>query len=456
MALVEAISESPRRVARFGRDVVAFNLVSNRSLKVVVYTPLVTVFALPVTEPDMTFETKRLVAVALPKCENEPKRFVDDAPVEKMFVVVALVKVTFPSEESPETVRELSVPTLVRDEVVTPAAKVLPVREDAATEPALPVTEPVIGFVAERFVTTAFVAKRFVDVAAVVVERDTIKSERPRSVARLGNEVVALRRISKSSPKVVVYTPFVTVPALPPIERVEVPIWVITFPGPPISRPPSETEARPVPPLATDSCPTHPGTKVCVSLSEVMLRVIFASVLVAKVWVTPDCHAPETPMAVMPEPPTPPASSPQPKRPFAQITLSEELLQSVVNPAPVKLPLMFIFVVDAFVAVISSVERFVAVTLEDVRVLKLAIAAKRFVLDAVDEKIFVEVALLMRSEPRFAAEAKRFVELAMVEKKFVDVALPRIESPDPLTMLATFATCAKAVELSLCLGPKVS
>jgi hypothetical protein len=42
-------------------------------------------------------------------------------------------------------------------------------------------------------------------------------SERPERVTMFGSEVVAERRLSKSVGKVVVYTPFVTVPAFPPI-----------------------------------------------------------------------------------------------------------------------------------------------------------------------------------------------------------------------------------------------
>lgn len=56
------------------------------------------------------------------------------------------------SVERPETLSEVRVPRLVRDEAVTPAANVAPVRLAAATEPAAPVIEPVIAFVTVRSV----------------------------------------------------------------------------------------------------------------------------------------------------------------------------------------------------------------------------------------------------------------------------------------------------------------
>jgi hypothetical protein len=231
---------------------------------------------------------------------------------------------------------------------------------------------------------------------------------------------------------------------------------VMILPGPPMSSPPSETDASPVPPRATASCPTQPGMKVCVSLSEVILRVIFVSEDVANVCVAPVCHEPDTPRAVIPVPPSPPASSPQPKCPSAQITLAEELEQLVVNPAPVKFPLIFIFVVEAFVE-----NRFVELAVVEKRLVVVALVrfaatAKRFVDDAVVEKMFVLVALFMMSELRLATAANRFVDEAVVEKRFVVVALPRSESPVPFTLAATLATWAKGAEAILCLGERVS
>ena len=85
----------------------------------------------------------------------------------------------------PETLREVSVPRDVRAAAVTTAARVEPVRLAAATEPALPVTEPVIGLVAVRLVKTALVANRFVEVAdvPVLLVRVTVASdERPETV----------------------------------------------------------------------------------------------------------------------------------------------------------------------------------------------------------------------------------------------------------------------------------
>lgn len=57
-------------------------------------------------------------------------------------------------------------------------------------------------------------------VALVVVALVVMVSVRPLSTARLLRVVVAARFVSKSPEKVVVYTPFVTVPALPVIEPV--------------------------------------------------------------------------------------------------------------------------------------------------------------------------------------------------------------------------------------------
>jgi hypothetical protein len=96
------------------------------------------------------------------------------------------------------------VPSDVREEFTTFEARVVPVSADAATEPAEPVMEPVIGLMTERSVKTELAAKRFVVVAAVVVDLETMISERPRSAVRFGRDVVAFSRASKRPPKVVV------------------------------------------------------------------------------------------------------------------------------------------------------------------------------------------------------------------------------------------------------------
>ena len=63
-----------------------------------------------------------------------------------------------------------SVPTLVSDEAVTPAARVLPVSEPAGALPEmLPVKLPV-ALVKYRLVVDAVVAKKFVEVEFVVVD----------------------------------------------------------------------------------------------------------------------------------------------------------------------------------------------------------------------------------------------------------------------------------------------
>ena len=56
----------------------------------------------------------------------------------------------------------------------------------------------------------------------MVVARVAIRSVRPLRVVRLFRVVVPARFVSKRPAKVVVYTPFVTVPALPEIEPVMV------------------------------------------------------------------------------------------------------------------------------------------------------------------------------------------------------------------------------------------
>lgn len=81
-------------------------------------------------------------------------------------------------------------------------------------------TEPAELVLRREFVTPD-IAKEVV-VAWVVVARVVTVSVRPRRIARLFRVVVAARLVSKRPEKVVVYTPFVTVPALPEIEPVMV------------------------------------------------------------------------------------------------------------------------------------------------------------------------------------------------------------------------------------------
>jgi hypothetical protein len=92
VALVAMRSVTPLKTARLLSVVVAArfvsNLVSKSPLNVVVYTPLVTVPALPEMEPVIVAATVKLAKVALVE-----KRFVLEAVVEKMFVVVAAVVV---------------------------------------------------------------------------------------------------------------------------------------------------------------------------------------------------------------------------------------------------------------------------------------------------------------------------------------------------------------------------
>src|SRR2546425_214418 len=90
----------------------------------------------------MALVTKRFVEVALlnmdkPKFELEEKRLVDDAVVEKMLVVVPLVRVTFPRADKPDTASEVSVLRDVSDDEVTPDARVLPVSVPAGAMTAL-------------------------------------------------------------------------------------------------------------------------------------------------------------------------------------------------------------------------------------------------------------------------------------------------------------------------------
>ena len=82
------------------------------------------------------------------------------------------------------------------------------------------VTLPPLKAVAKRFVDEAVVEKKFVEVALVVVLLVVIVSVRPLRIAKLLSVVVAAKLVSKRPPKVVVYTPLVTVPALPETEPV--------------------------------------------------------------------------------------------------------------------------------------------------------------------------------------------------------------------------------------------
>jgi hypothetical protein len=112
-------------------------------------------------------------------------KFVVEAVVAKKLVEVEFVVVEFnavkfwrveeprdsklPNEPVPVTVNDPSVPTLVRDDAVTPAARVFPVNEPAGAEPVMfPVRLPVAE-VKKRFVVEAVVAKKLVEVLLVVV-----------------------------------------------------------------------------------------------------------------------------------------------------------------------------------------------------------------------------------------------------------------------------------------------
>ena len=110
-------------------------------------------------------ETKREVVVAEEEVEFKAVKFwrVDEASDKNPPVKV----------ERPETPRELKVPTLVRDEAKTFAARVAPVSDPAGAEPEMfPVIFPVkfpVAEVKKRFVVLAVVAKRLVVVALVPV-----------------------------------------------------------------------------------------------------------------------------------------------------------------------------------------------------------------------------------------------------------------------------------------------
>jgi hypothetical protein len=122
-----------------------------------------------------------------------PKRLVAKKLVVVALVPVALTKVKFCRVVEPRAkklvevasvaVRLAMVPKEVRDEAVTPAAKVVPVSEPAGAEPViLPVTLPVklpvrlpVPEVKKRLVVEALVAKKEVVVALVVVELVAVK-----------------------------------------------------------------------------------------------------------------------------------------------------------------------------------------------------------------------------------------------------------------------------------------
>ena len=74
-------------------DELAESLVSKSPLKVVVYTPLVTVPAVPETEPVIWFAT-----VSEPSDAVCAKRFVELAVVEKKAVEVALARMVLPEK----------------------------------------------------------------------------------------------------------------------------------------------------------------------------------------------------------------------------------------------------------------------------------------------------------------------------------------------------------------------
>jgi hypothetical protein len=145
VARVAIRSVNPLRVVRLFRVVVPARLVSNRvskrPLKVVVYTPFVTVPALPEIEPVM-----RLENVLLPEKVLLSARAVEEAAVIVMFCE--------PSKAVP----------LIFLGVVSVAA-----------EPALPVTDPEIGLVAERLVKEPVVEKREVVVDCEPVALTNVK-----------------------------------------------------------------------------------------------------------------------------------------------------------------------------------------------------------------------------------------------------------------------------------------
>ena len=128
-----------------------------------------------------------------PAVKTVAKRLVEEAVVAKKLVVVALVEVEFSAVkfwrvdeasdrkppvrvERPETLSELRVPTLVREEAKTFEARVAPVSVPAGAEPVIfPVRFPV-AVVKKRFVVEAFVAKKLVVVAEVPVAVVKVKA----------------------------------------------------------------------------------------------------------------------------------------------------------------------------------------------------------------------------------------------------------------------------------------
>jgi hypothetical protein len=148
----------------------------------------------PVTDPEMAFVTVRSV-------KNPAVRRAPVAPREPVEVMLFV-----PIARVPPNVSEVSVPTLVRDEAVTPAAKVEPVSEPAGAEPLI---EPLIVFVTERLVVVAlviveFADAKFVEVAAVVVERPTLRNACVVEAVQTKPEAVSMEKVLAVAP---VYVP---------------------------------------------------------------------------------------------------------------------------------------------------------------------------------------------------------------------------------------------------------
>ena len=93
-----------------------------------------------------------------------------------MFVMARFVDVALARVVLPETVRPVSVPTLVSEEAVTPAAKVEPVRLPAGADPVmLPVRFPMIPAVA---LSTPLIVLLPVTARAEVVSADVVGAAR--------------------------------------------------------------------------------------------------------------------------------------------------------------------------------------------------------------------------------------------------------------------------------------
>jgi hypothetical protein len=127
----------------------------------------------------------------------------------------------------------------------------------------IPVTKPFALTVAVRVWLAAPKLPTLLLTVESVKAPELLIEASPLTVTKVGAELVTPTRICPLVPTVVV---LMLEPPFPSSKELAVKLDC------------------PVPPLATESCPVKPGVKVCTEPTELIVKVILASVPVAKVW----------------------------------------------------------------------------------------------------------------------------------------------------------------------------